>query len=557
MTEKRPYESYLTNTPEAKERQVEGGIKGSEQSAKKRSIETEKEAEYNPFGRKYKYDIIKYLEEQYYIIETKRPVVLEDWQKKRIFEPLFSLNEDGLRRFSLAIVGLPKKNAKSTMASMVANYFLFQDEPYGEIILTANSKEQSSWIIFDKLKKSLQMNSKQLEEVNIYEDVIEVKKTGSTARVIAPNYKTGSGTNPNLVIWDELWAYELQSDRKFWDELTTVPTRKNPLSLVVSYAGFDEESLLHELYKKGLDRTDEEMFFIWSHKNLASWVTKKYLNSQRERLRPNTYLRLHENRWTSSESAFVSPEMWDSCVDLKLRPILPGFKGQLSVGIDIGTKHDSSCVVGVYKAENKVFLGCHKAWIPSKKNPIDIEETVEVYLRQLHKEYNVDSFTYDPYQFHRSGISLAKEGLPMVEFPQTTDRLVLAGENLYSLIKGRNLSVYKDREVRNHILKAVAKETPRGFRLIKSKQSDRIDLAIALAMSAVKAVGREESTPHFYVRTDSPSKPSHWSDNLPKPKPGERDYENWDEEDDVGGLTKRRRDDGWEPVGDNWENLTR
>lgn len=404
-----------------------------------------------------------------------------------------------MRRYNLAVVGLPKKNSKSTMASMVANYFLFQDEDYGEILLTANSKEQSSWVILAKLKKSLQMNSKQLSRVKIYEDAIEVKKTGTIARVIAPNYKTSSGTNHNLVIWDELWAMQLDNDRRFWDELTTVPTRKNPLSLVVSYAGFDEDSLLFDLYKKGLAKTDKEMFFFWSNKNLASWITKEYLASQRERLRPNTYLRLHENRWTSSESAFVSPEMWDACVDDNLRPILPGFEGTLNVGIDIGTKHDSSCVVGVYREADRVILGCHKVWIPSKKNPIDIEETVEVYLKELYEKYNVDSFAYDPYQFHRSGISLAKLGLPMAEFPQTTDRLVLAGENLYSLIKGRNLSVYKDKEVRNHVLKAIAKETPRGFRLVKSKQSDRIDLSIALAMSAIKAVGEDTGMPYYYV----------------------------------------------------------
>jgi phage terminase large subunit-like protein len=339
------------------------------------------------------------------------------------------------------------------------------------------------------------MNKRQLKEVKIFEDVIEVKKTGTIARVIAPNYKTGSGTNPSLVIWDELWAMELDRERKFWDELTTVPTRKNPLTLVVSYAGFDELSLLFELYKKGLAKKDKEMFFIWSHRNLASWVTKKYLDKQRERLRPNTYLRLHECRWTSSESAFVSADQWDSCIDNNLRPILPGFKGKLSVGIDIGYSHDSSSVVGVYREADKVILGCHKCWIPTKKNPIDIEETVEKYLKELHKNFNVESFNYDPYQFHRSGVSLTKEGLKMCEYPQTTDRLVEAGENLYSLIKGRNLVVYKDREIRDHILKAIAKESTRGFRLIKSKQSERIDLAISLAMSCVKAVNIDNTYP--------------------------------------------------------------
>ena len=488
----RPKSSFLPSTKEEREalrvRQKAGQKKYYENRASLKTIEVKKVVQKSPFAPDYKDDIIKYLQDQYYIIETKSPVVLEDWQKTRIFTPLFKLDDEGLRRYSLAIIGLPKKNSKSTMASMVANYFLFQDEENGELLLTANSREQSSWIIFDKLKKSIQMNKRQLKEIKLYEDVIEVKKTGTIARVIAPNYKTGSGTNPNLVVWDELWAMELDRERKFWDELTTVPTRKNPLTLVVSYAGFDEDSLLYDLYKKGLSKKDKEMFFIWSHKNLASWVTKKYLDSQRERLRPNTYLRLHECRWTSSESAFVSPEMWDTCIDPNLRPILPGIKGQLSVGVDIGYSHDSSSVVAVYREDDRVILGLHKCWIPTKTHKIDIELTVEAYLKELHKKFNVESFNYDPYQFHRSGISLAKEGLKMVEFPQTQDRLVEAGENLYSLIKGRNLVVYKDREIRDHILKAIAKESSRGFRLIKSKQSERIDLAISLAMSAVKAV---------------------------------------------------------------------
>jgi len=476
--------SYLGKTPEARTAQL-----SNLKNRSKKAIETKKEILYDPFSDIYKNDIIKYLEDQYFIIETKEPVNLEDWQKKEIFEPLFELNDEGLRRYSLAVIGLPKKNSKSTMSSMVANFFLFQDETYGEIILTANSREQSSWIIFDKLKKSLQMNQKQLKEVKIFEDVIEVKKTGTIARVIAPNYRTGSGANPNLVIWDEMWAMDLENSRKFWDELTTVPTRKNPLTLVVSYAGFDEDSLLFELYKKGLARTDNRMFFIWSHKNLASWVTKKYLDSQRERLRPNTYLRLHENRWTSSESAFVSGEQWDACVDDNLRPIMPGFKGQLIIGVDIGTTHDSSCVVGVYREGDRVILGCHKIWIPSKKNPIDIEETVEVYLKELHSKFRIASINYDPYQFHRSGISLQKLGLPMIQFSQTVDGLVQCGENLYSLIKGRNLIIYKSQEFKDHALKTICKETPRGFRLIKSKSSERIDLMIALAMASLKAVG--------------------------------------------------------------------
>ncbi len=122
---------------------------------------------------------------------------------------------------------------------------------------------------------------------------------------------------------------------------------------------------------------------------------------------------------------------------------------------------------------------------------------MEAYLKELYKKFSIESINYDPFQFHRSGVSLAKEGLPMKEYAQSQSNLVEAGENLYSLIKGRNLSVYKDREVRDHVLKSIAQESSRGFRLVKSKQSERIDLAIALAMASVKAVDLDTGRPRI------------------------------------------------------------
>jgi hypothetical protein len=57
--------------------------------------------------------------------------------------------------------------------------------------------------------------------------------------------------------------------------------------LVVSYAGFTGEStLLESMYQRGL--------------------------GGRRSLRPATYARLHENRWVSAESTFLTPELWDA-----------------------------------------------------------------------------------------------------------------------------------------------------------------------------------------------------------------------------------------------------
>ncbi|MFA5038413.1 MAG: terminase large subunit [Candidatus Omnitrophota bacterium] len=459
----------------------------------------------NPFDPCYKHDIVNYLSDHFYVVETKAPIVLEPWQKDQILTPLFAIDPTtGLRKHTLAILGMPKKNGKSSLSAAILNYFLFQGEDYGELILAANSKEQSSWIIFDKLKKSLQMNRHQFQHVRINDDYIENTRTGTVARVIAQNYKTAAGCNPSLVVFDELWSFEdTESDnaRKFYEELTTVPTRKEPMTVITSYAGYAEDTILFELYKRGLAGKDPKMFFFWTHENLASWITSEYLATQKERLRPNTYLRLHENRWTSGEDQFIDIADWDKCVDVDHRPLIEDKARELRVvaAVDIGTKSDTSAIVAVAKKDNRIMLVAHRKWAPTEENPIDIEETVEKYLLELKDRFNIIEARYDPYQFHRSGMSLVKEGLNMVEFPQTVANLTEMGQNLFDLIKGKNLLLYEDADMRAHAQNARAQETPRGFRIVKGKSTKKIDLMIALAMAALGAIKDDVHEGAFFV----------------------------------------------------------
>jgi phage terminase large subunit-like protein len=493
--------SYRGKTPEARERQL-AGLKSSPRSGRPPITDPLlKGAGKDPFDEIYRNDIVGYLQRHYYIPETKRPVQLEAWQK-RIFERLLEIDSDGIRKNTLGLLGLPKKNSKSTMAAMLANYFTFQGEDYGEIILTANSREQSSWIIMDKFRKSILMNPYQAEVCKVNDDFVENKKTGTVARVVAPNYRTGAGLNPSLTIFDELWGFDREAARRFWDELTTSPARKQPLTLIVTYAGFDEDSLLYELYKKGLEGKDKKMFFFWSHRNLASWVTDDYLKTQRQRLRPNTYLRLHENRWTESEEAFITDEAWDSCVDNNHFPMLPDKSLPIIIGVDASIKNDSSGIVAVTKQGDRIVLVRHQKWQPSKKNPIDFEESLERYIKELNTQFTIKACYYDPYQFHRSAMTLSKDHIKMVEYPQTLDRLTVMSQNLYDLIMGRNLLLYPDEEMRKHAQKAIATETPRGWRIVKKQGSHKIDLIIALAIACQGAVNMNTAR-REWIRTDA------------------------------------------------------
>jgi phage terminase large subunit-like protein len=483
--------SYVGSTEEARQAQLENLLRGRAKRARKALVK--------PPSLKdpaYETDIIRFAEEQFYIPETRKPIVLEPFQKKDILKPIFYAED----RPTMALVGQTKKSGKSTLAATVAAWVLFCGEDFSETYIAARDKDQANWIIFSKLVKAIEMNPNMLLNVNITKDAVERPATGSVVRCL-PTEVSAAGLNPNLVIFDELWSYDLESMTKFFEELTTVPTRKHPLILIVSYAGYDtdEDNLLYSLYQKGLKGRDPTFFFYWDHKNRMPWQTKQYLKQQRGRLRPGTYRRLHLNEWTSGEEAFIDMDLWDACVDRKHRPALPNKEVELIIGVDIGISHDTCAVVGVMKDKDKIKLACHRKWQPTKKNPIDLEETVEAYVKELDKGYTVSEVRYDPYQFHRSAMTLQKAGVNMVEFPQTTDRLTAMSQNLYDLVKGGNLVLYRDNEMKQHAQKATAKETPRGWRIVKKKASHKIDLIIALAMAALGATKIDSVKPDIFI----------------------------------------------------------
>ena len=90
---------------------------------------------------------------------------------------------------------------------------------------------------------------------------------------------------------------------------------------------------------------------------------------------------------------------------------------------------------------------------------------------------------------------LTRFGVKVEEFPQSPANLTTASQNLYELIQGQGLVVYPDADLRLAISRAVAIETPHGWRIGKDKQTHKIDIVIALAMAAHAAVqGQNEYT---------------------------------------------------------------
>ncbi|MEW6325829.1 MAG: hypothetical protein AB1515_10645, partial [Nitrospirota bacterium] len=307
--------------------------------------------------------------------------------------------------------------------------------------------------------------------------------------------------------------------------------------LITTTAGWTGESvLLERLYQQGMagQRIDDalevyradELVMFWSQTPRQPWQTAEYYDQQRRHLRPATFARLHLNQWVSAESTFITPELWDGCLDQSLRPLLPTKEYQLYVGVDAATKSDTASVQAVYRQDNRLHRAVGRIWKPSPGAPLDLEQTIEAYLLDLHNCYHVERVLVDPFQMARSIATLKARGLRIEEFPQTVANTTRMGETLFDLIKGRNLALYPDDELRQQAMNTVAIEHARGWRIAKERASRKVDGIVALSMACVAAVeavaqpvvtasmvetwGRRASDRDIETGRDRGWWPSHW-----------------------------------------------
>ena len=459
-------------------------------------------------------DIVSWAESSagFYLPETRAPIRLADHQKV-ILRHVLSINGDGRMPYDTVVYSTPKKSGKTTLGAMVAEYFALFIEPPNELFILANSLEQSQGRAFKSLSRSVSLNRHLKKRTDLLAKSIRFDN-GTDVMALSSDYATAAGSNHGLTIWDELWAYLSENSRRLYDELTPVPTRKISMRLVTTYAGYTGESkLLEELFdvgkngevvpelaqiKNGVGKPactrNGRTFVYWDHELKPhpglSVSPEDYHAEQKKTLRPLAYLRLHENRFTSNESAFVTPDQWEACYSLDVRPLELGDERRLVLGADASTSRDLTALVGVWrnpKTSTRDIVYC-RAWKPTRsefrkgKPTIDLDETIKTEIIKLREAGHVECVYYDPYQLHSIALELEKAGVKMIELPQTSAR-VEADQAFFDAIIGKTLRHFNHPDMDAHMGNAVAVETPRGFRLDKTKTSRKIDLAVAASMA--------------------------------------------------------------------------
>ncbi len=387
------------------------------------------------------------------------PVVLAERQRKILDHVLTP--RDGHLPYVTVLWGEPKKSGKSAVAAWNGSWVLNTWGPRAEVLCVGNDLEQSDSRLFAEIVRVQQDHPTLRRRILKATDKILLLDDGSKCYPVALDATGEAGANPSITLHDEAWGITSERARRLYDELTPPPTRPMAIRWVSSYAGFPGESItLEGLWNRGLAGTpipgledcyaNGPLFAYISHTPKMPWQVgtagERYYADQRTDLCPSAYLRLHQNEWVSGESIFITEALWDGCVHPGLSPPLPSHTVTLFAGLDAGLKSDTAAITSVYWRDGRLALGPLRIWRPSATEPLDIEGTLEEFVRELHARYHLAAVLADPWQMARSIQTLRAAGIPIGEFPQTVPNQTRAGQALFDLLKGKNIELYPDAE---------------------------------------------------------------------------------------------------------------
>jgi phage terminase large subunit-like protein len=334
---------------------------------------------------------IDFFHEHLVFIEGEKagqPFILELWQQSILANIFGWIRPDGTRRYREAFLFEPRKNGKTPFAAGIVDFVAFADgEPGAQIYSSAGEKEQAA-LIYRHAAGMIARNPELAKRARCYRTFksIEFYEGDCIYRALTADADTKHGQNTHLVINDEL---HIHKNRDLIDTLeTSTASRREPLIIHITTAGFDKHSICYEKYsyaKKVRDGDiDDPKFFpviyealedddwtdekVWykANPNLGVSVSLDYFKGACQKAQDipaseNTFKRLHLNIWTEQETRWLSMIKWNACDEKCDEANLIG--RECFAGLDLSSNKDITAFVMAFKVDNNIVL-IPRFWIP-------------------------------------------------------------------------------------------------------------------------------------------------------------------------------------------------
>jgi phage terminase large subunit-like protein len=444
---------------------------------------------------------------------------LRGWQHE-LLRHVKAQRPDGRLRYRQGLVGLARKNAKSTLGAGIGLDELVFGAAGSEIYSCAGDREQAR-IVFGTARRMVELEPELDGRLKLYRDVIENQATGSIYKVLSAEAFSKEGLNPSLVLFDEV---HVQPNRELWDVMALASgARPEPQMLGITTAGvrYDSsgrDSLCYELYQYGLriisgEIDDPTFFMAWweprdpkaDHREPATQieanpgfddlVSAEDFEATVKRTPEPEFRAKRCNQWVVSAQAWLPFGAWDSCADPDIE--IPN-GAEVCLGFDGSYDNDSTALV-VVSCGQTPHVDVVECWEKPTESGQDWTvpiADVEAKIREASQRWQVREIVCDPFRWARTYQILEDEGLPIVEYPQSASRMTPATQRFYEAVMNQGLTHSGDPRLARHIGNAVLKLDARGQRLTKDtkKSARKIDLAVA----AVMAFDRSSVIPPMY-----------------------------------------------------------
>jgi phage terminase large subunit-like protein len=454
---------------------------------------------------------------------------LRPWQVS-LFEHLFAFEGGGYRHQS-QLVGMPRKNGKSALGSVIALYGLILGPKGAEVYSVAAEKEQAR-IVFADAKRIVESSSELSGITKLYRDAIELPKFGSVYRVVSAEAYSKEGLSPTLCLVDEVHAI---GNRDLWDTFSLAMGARGKMSTMIGIttAGVKadrtgRDSIAYSLYQYGQkvargEVDDPSFFMAWweaaeeaDHKDPETWRAANPgfadINAESDfvsavKRTPEAEFRTKRcNQWVSSQLSWLPTGAWEACEG----KFVVSPDDEIVLGFDGSFSGDASVIVGavVPKDDEPVKVFLVKSWekdlnIHDDDWRVDIAEVEQTVLDFCQAHPKVREVACDPFRWQRSMQVLEDKGVPIVEWPSTSvRRMVPACAATFDAVMEHRLVHDGNPILARHLSNAVTKIDNLGPRIVKDSRNSprKIDAAVAMVLAVDRALtgAKLEAPPEFF-----------------------------------------------------------
>lgn len=273
-------------------------------------------------------------------------LILQPWQIW-IFACAFGWlrKVDGLRRYRVLYVVVPRKNGKSVIAAGVGLYMFCLDGEHGAEVYSGATNEKQAWEVFTPARLMVKRTQALRDSFGIELTAKNIIRPADGSKFETIIGDPGDGQSPSCSIHDEY--HEHDDDAQVETMQTGMGAREQPMQVIITTAGDnlagpcyasireEREKLAGIGCEGGVFPLDHETFFVeytidegddWksvdalrkANPNMGVSVLEDYLLArQRDAIRTprkaGAFKTKHLDLWVSARSAYFDIEAWRRC----------------------------------------------------------------------------------------------------------------------------------------------------------------------------------------------------------------------------------------------------